>query len=193
MIRARYLSIALLALPMIARAQFDPARYGQQMPWAWLVVSDGVGPNGGGVAGTTGLSQMMRAAAVVPVYHSLGFETGVLRLQEIIPAVKVANDRVQNDPRADGAYLSLAQFSREGSGRGIPGMVSFGGGVMRRPTNTPGDTRLTSGIVMGVESQLADPLPGRMDMSAGLKAVLMPGGNHRQIYVLALFGGLRLH
>jgi hypothetical protein len=185
--------LGALVLSSAAHAQFDaPPQFGFSTPRIWFVVSDGVGPSGGGLAGTTGLSQLMRGAAVVNVARGLGAEAGVLRIQEIVPAVKVANDKVQNDPRADGVYLGITQFSREGSRQRIPAFATIGGAVMRRPTNTPGETRLTSGIIGGFESQLADPFPGPFDMTAGLRAVLMPGGNHRQLYVLALNMGLRL-
>jgi hypothetical protein len=194
MIQVRPLIVlAAIGFPLAVHAQFDQPIYAStSTPRAWIVVSDGVGPSGGSVAGTTGFSQFMRASAALVIHRNLGAEAGVLRIQEVVPAAKVVNDRVQNDPRADGVFVSLAQFSREGSGR-LPALGSIGGAVLRRPTNTAGVTRLTSGITGGIESQLADPFRSRLDMTAGVRAILMPGGNHRQLYVLALQMGLRLH
>jgi len=193
--RSFLMCVGALLVPEVVHAQFDEPpvyRTGNAIPRVWFVVSDGLGPSGGGVAGTTGLSQLMRGAAIFNVARGYGAEAGVLRIQEVVPAVKIANDRVQNDPRADGAYLAIAQFSGEGRNRRIPAFASLGGAVMRRPTNTPGETRLTSGVVLGIESQLADPIPGPVDMAAGVRAVVMPGGSHRRLYVLALTMGLRL-
>src|SRR3954471_3246194 len=89
----RFFGWVLLALscvlPAAAGAQFDaPAQYGLRPPRLWFVVSDGVGPSGGGVAGTTGLSQVLRGAAYLNVARGLGAEGGVLRIQEIVPSVK---------------------------------------------------------------------------------------------------------
>ena len=184
------------ALPSAASAQFDEAPvFRPRIPRAWVVATAGIGPSGGGVAGTTGLSQIFRAATVLSFTQQYGIEAGVLRIQEVVPAVKVAGDRVQNDPRADGVYADFVSFSRQ-TRVAVPSLAGFGFAVMNRPTNDTASSKLsrkTGAVVGGVESQLAGTPLRFADVSGGARFVLMPGGHHRQLYVIAVTLGLRLH
>ncbi|HEY6219008.1 MAG TPA: hypothetical protein VIV65_03055 [Gemmatimonadaceae bacterium] len=198
MIRIRslvFLSVAA-ALPVAASAQFDEAPvFRPRVPRAWVVATAGIGPSGGGVAGTNGLSQLFRAATIISITQRYGIEAGVLRIQEVIPAVKVAGDRVQNDPRADGVYADFVSFNRE-PGVGVPALGGFGFAVMHRPNNDPSSTKLTrttGALVGGVESQMLRTPFRFADISGGARVVLMPGGNHRELYLLAVTLGLRFH
>ena len=191
--RKRFLSVSLLCatlvIPARSSAQFErPVRSRR----AWLVVSDGVGPNGGGLQGTTGLVQLFRASGIVAVTPTLGVEVTGLRIQELFPGLKVLNDPALNSPRADGVFAALAQFNRDGPGRGFPALASLGGGVVRRPTNDSTKKRLTGAIQVGIESSLWRPSVDWVDATGGLRLILMPAGNRHQIYILALTLGLRV-
>lgn len=188
--RLRYLFPLLLcpvlAMPKPCAAQFDRV---VTAPMAWLVVSDGIGPSGGGLAGATGLVQLFRASGVVRVTGSFGLEATAARIQELFPATKLLSDPTRNSPRADGLFASIASFTNEGAG--IPSLASIGGGVVRRPTNDPTKTRLTGAFIAGVESNAANLGPRWLDVTGGVRLLLMPAGDHHQIYVLALTFGVR--
>ena len=189
--------VGTLAFVSLVMALMAPRRSGAQYvppvrsARAWLVVADGLGPSGGGLAGTTSLVQMFRASGVVAITQSLGFEATALRIQEVFPAAKLVSDPTRNSPRADGLFASIANFSNDGPAGGIPSLAVLGGGVVRRPTNDPAKTRLTGAIQAGVESGLLSTPVNWLDATAGVRLILMPAGDHHQVYILALTFGLR--
>ena len=183
-----FLVCATLAIPARSSAQYErPTRTRR----AWLVLSDGVGLNGGGLSGTNGLVQLFRGSGVVAITQSLGIEATAIRIQEVFPATKLVNDPTRNSPRADGLFASLAQFTSDGPRRGFPSLASIGGGVVRRPTNDPTRTRLTGAVQAGVESSIWTPANDWADVTGGLRLILMPAGDRHQIYVLGLTFGIR--
>jgi hypothetical protein len=188
--RASLLFVALLLAPAaVARAQrfiLEP-----DVPRAWLVLSDGVGPNGGGLSNSSGLVQLFRASGTVAVTPTVGVEVSALRVQEIYPANKLFNDPALNSPIADGLTLAVASLTAEGDRTGFPASFVLGGGVMRRPTNDPTKKKLTGGFMAGIEAGLWRPTVDWVDAAAGARLILMPSANHHQIYMLALTLGLR--
>ena len=172
-----------------AVAQFQPPP--QQPPRIWFGFSDGFGPSGGGISGSTGLSQLFRATGTVAITQNVGVELTALRIQESFPATKLLSDPTLNSPRADGILASFAQLSAEGRGRRYPSVASIGGGVARRPTNDPTKTRLTGAFQLGVESSVWRPPVSWFDTSMGLRVVLMPSTSHRMLYMLGLTLGIR--
>lgn len=161
-------------------------------PRAWLVLSDGAGPSGGGLSSQTGLIQLFRVSGTVVVTPTLGIEVSGLRIQEILPAKKLFNDPALNNPKADGVVVALASLTREGRNR-FPATLSLGGGVMRRPTNDPTKTRLTGGFQAGIETSIWRPRQtDRVDGTAGARLILLPAGSGHKLYMLALTFGLRL-
>jgi hypothetical protein len=189
--RHTLLAAALLSTTFAAAAaaQYQPPPPRRHL--AWITLTDGVGPSGGGLSGSTGLSQLFRAAATVNIVSDYGLEIDAMRIQEIMPTTKLLTDPTLNSPRADGIFASFAQFAAEGRGRGFPAIASIGGGVVRRPTNDPDKTRLTGAFQLGVEGSLWRPPVNWFDATAGLRLVLMPTGNGRRIYLVALTMGLR--
>jgi hypothetical protein len=180
----------LTAVAAPATAQFS--RPAQRPHRAWITLSDGLGPTGGGLSGSTGMSQLFRAAATVNVANDYGVELTGVRVQEVFPATKLVSNPVLNSPRADGVFASLAQLVPEGRGRGFPSVASLGGGVVQRPTNDPSKKRLTGAFQLGFEGNLWHPPVNWADGAMGLRLILMPAGNHRELYLIALTMGLRL-
>src|SRR6266850_4296565 len=160
--RAGILLAALCASPAVARAQRFPRQ--SDMPRAWVVISDGVGPSGGGLSGQTGLSQLYRASLTAAITSSAGIEVSALRIQEIYPANKQFNDPALNSPKADGLTLAFASLSRDGPRERFPASAVIGGGVLRRPTNDSTKTKVTGGLMAGLEAHLWGPYAtDRMD------------------------------
>jgi hypothetical protein len=182
--------LLMLAAAMTASGQFQ--RPTPRAHRAWLTLSDGIGPSGGGITGSSGLSQLLRAAATVNVASDYGFELMALRIQETFPARKLLSDPTLNSPRADGVMLSFAQLNPDGRGRGFPASAVLGGGVVQRPTNDPDKKHLTGAFQLGVEGNVWRPPVSWADASMGLRAILMPSGNRRQIYLIALTMGIRV-
>jgi hypothetical protein len=188
--RDRVILIAVLcALPATAWAQIFPRD--PDVPRAWLVLSDGVGRNAGGISNSSGLVQLFRASGTVAVTPSIGLELSALRTQVIYPANRLLNDPALNSPKLDALTLAFASLTREDDHTSFPGSAVIGGGVMRRPTNDPSKNKLTGGIMGGIESGLWKPASDWVDATAGLRLILMPSTNHRQIYILALTLGAR--
>jgi hypothetical protein len=186
------LAALLLAEPMVARAQLFPSEPREpRVPRAWLVLSDGVGRNAGGISNSSGLVQLFRASGTVAVTPSIGFELSALRTQVIFPANRLLNDPSLNSPKLDGLTLGVASLTGEGDGTRFPGSAVLGGALLRRPTNDPTMTKVTGGLMAGVESGLWRPGSDWVDTTAGLRLILMPSSNHRQIYILALTLGAR--
>jgi hypothetical protein len=188
--RIRILFWAVLcAIPGLTHAQFLPRE--PRLPRAWLVLSDGVGRNAGGISNSSGLVQLFRASGTVAVTPTVGVELSALRTQVIYPANRLLNDPALNSPKLDALTLAFASLTREDDHTRFPGSAVLGGGVMRRPTNDPTTSRLTGGVMAGIESGLWKPDADWVDATAGLRLILMPSTNHRQIYILALTLGIR--
>src|SRR5258708_13009175 len=82
--RDRFILIAVFcATPAIARAQIFPRE--PDFPRAWLVLSDGVGRNAGGISNSSGLVQLFLASGTVAVARTEGFEPSALLTQVISP------------------------------------------------------------------------------------------------------------
>src|SRR5258708_2826578 len=164
--RDRFILIAVFcATPAIARAQIFPRE--PDFPRAWLVLSDGVGRNAGGISNSSGLVQLFRASGTVAVTRTVGFELSALRTQVIYPANRLLNDPALNSPKLDALTLAFASLTREDEHTRFPGSAVLGGGVMRRPTNDPTTSRLTGGIMAGIESGLWRPDAEWFDATAG--------------------------
>jgi hypothetical protein len=188
--RDRLILLAILfAVPAIARAQLFPPE--PSIARAWLVLSDGAGPNGGGIANSSGLVQLFRASATVAVTPTIGIEASALRVQEIYPANRLFNDPALNSPKADGLTLALASLVSDGGRTRFPASTVLGAALLRRPTNDPTKTRLTGGVTAGLEAGLWRPSYDWVDVSAGGRLIVMPSSNHRQLYMLAISLGLR--
>jgi len=188
--RDRFLLVAVLcAIPTIARGQrFIPE---PETARAWLVLSDGAGPNGGGLSNSSGLVQLFRASGTVAVTPTLGVEVSALRIQEIYPANKLFNNLALNSPEADGLVVALASLTRDGPRAKFPASAVLGGGVMRRPTNDSTRKHLTGGVMAGLEAGLWTPSIDWVDVTAGGRLFLMPSANHHQLYVFVLTLGFR--
>src|SRR5438132_5055917 len=76
-----FLLTILLSAPAVAHAQLFPRE--SETARVWFVISDGMGPSGGGLSGATGLSQLYRASGTVAVSQNYGVEVSGLRIQEI--------------------------------------------------------------------------------------------------------------
>lgn len=189
--RDRFILIAVCcASPAIAWAQIFPRE--PDAPRAWLVLSDGVGRNAGGISNSSGLVQLFRASGTVAVTPKVGVELSALRTQVIFPANRLFNDPSLNSPKLDALTLAFASLTSENDHTTFPGSAVIGGGVFRRPTNDPTSNRLTGGVMAGIESGLWRPAADWVDATAGLRLILMPSSNHRQIYILALTFGIRV-
>jgi len=182
--------LATLVIPAVARGQGFFIRQART-PRAWLVVSDGVGLNGGGLANTSGFVQLFRASGTLAITATRGVEVTALRIQELLPSKKLLNDPSLNNPSADGLLIALASLKRDGANGGFSASTVIGGGVMRRPTNDPFKKRLTYGIEAGIESSLWKPPLDWVDATGGARLILMPAAGHGQLYIIALTFGLR--
>jgi hypothetical protein len=162
-------------------------------PRVYLVLSDGIALSGGGqtIGNSNGLSQYMRISGVLGMTDSHGLEVSAIRLQEIIPVNKSVDDPAATDPHADGLILSYASITRQRGG-GFPAVLSFGGGVLRRPTNDPEVDRETWGLQVGIESDMYRPRVDWADLSAGLRLLMMPGNERRYLYNIAITVGIRI-
>jgi hypothetical protein len=190
--RHTFFATLVLSTAVAAPAMAQFPRPAQRSHRAWITLSDGFGPTGGGLSGSTGMSQLLRAGATVNIANDYGIEVTGLRVQEVFPATKLVSNPVLNSPRADGVFASLAQLVPEGRGRGFPSVASLGGGVVQRPTNDPSKKRLTGAFQLGFEGNLWHPPVDWADGAMGLRLILMPAGNHRELYFIALTMGLRL-
>lgn len=162
------------------------------MPRGWIVLSDGAGPSGGGLSGATGLSQLYRASLTGVLTPTAGIEVSALRIQEIYPANKRFNDPALNSPKSDAVTLAYAALSRDGPNERFPASAVIGGGLFRRPTNDPAKTRLTGGLMAGLEGQLWRPgATDHLDFTGGGRVVVLPSASHHQLYIIALTLGLR--
>jgi hypothetical protein len=188
--RHRLILLAVLfAVPVIARAQlFLPE---PSMARAWLVLSDGAGPNGGGISNSSGLIQLFRASGTVAVTPTIGIEASALRVQVIYPANRLFNDPALTSPKADGLTLAFASLVGDGGRTRFPASTVLGAALMRRPTNDPTKTRLTGGVTAGLEAGVWRPSYDWVDVTAGGRVIVMPSSNHRQLYMLAITLGLR--
>jgi hypothetical protein len=188
--RDKILLLAILFTPpAIAKAQDFPNE--RQTARAFLVVSDGAGPSGGGLSGATGLSQIYRASGTLAVTRTIGIEVSALRIQEIYPANRQFNDPSLNSPKADGLLVAIASLSHDGR-EWFPASAVIGGGVMKRPTNDPTKRRLTGGFMAGIEGHLWSPPVDWADFTAGARVILVPTTNRRQLYIIGLTLGLRV-
>lgn len=189
--RARFTFLAILfalaAAPTMARAQFIPQ---PRRPRIWLVLSDGAGPTGGGVANQNDLIQLLRASATVAVTQSVGVEISALRVQQIFIGSKQFNDPSLTSAEADGLAVSFASLGRDPRDT-YPSSVVFGGTLLRRPTIDPNKTRLTGGIMAGIEAGMWTPSVNWFDATAGGRLILMPAAYHHPVYLFALTFGLR--
>jgi hypothetical protein len=182
---------AMVATTATAKAQ-DFSYHATETPRAWLVLADGIGVNGGGLTNATGVIQLFRASATVRFNDFRGVELSAIRLQPISPSIELKNDPEVNDPRADGLVLSYAALNRDGPNGGYPSAALIGFGVMRRPTNVVGQTRLTGGLMAGIESNLTDLPTDHADLTGGLRITLLPAGNHHFLYTVGITGGIRI-
>lgn len=183
------LVVLLCAIPAIARSQMFPRE--PSVPRAWLVLSDGVGPNGGGISNSNGLVQLFRASGTLRVTPAIGVEVSAFRAQPIYTASRLFNDPTLNSPKADGLTLAFASLSRDGNRTRFPASTVIGGALLRRPTNDPTRTRLTGGVMAGLEAGLWRPSVDWVDATAGGRLIVMPSSNHRQLYMVVLTLGLR--
>lgn len=190
--RPKALALSLLLVAVGAASADAQAPRFVRSPRLYLTLSDAIGVTGGGnVKSVTGLSQMMRVSGVFGFNLSHGVELSAIRVQELSPVPKRTSDPLGNDPRADGLLLSYASLAQVRGG-GFPTLMSFGGGVLRRPTLTPGEHRETWGAQVGFETILS-PLPVNWsDLSAGGRLLLMPGSDKTVIYMLAIGLGIRI-
>jgi hypothetical protein len=189
--RGSFLFVGLLfAIPAVAQSQLFPRE--PRAPRAWLVLSDGAGPNGGGISNSNGLVQLFRASGTVRLTPSIGVELSALRAQPIYTASRLFNDPTLNSPKADGLTLAIASLSRDGNRTRFPASTVIGGALLRRPTNDPARTRLTGGGMAGLEAGLWRPSSvDWVDATAGGRLIVMPSSNHRQLYMVVLTLGLR--
>lgn len=191
--RNRFLLLAMLcAMVVITTTASAQDWRAQRTPRAYLVFSEGLGISGGGaLTGQSGLSQFLRVSGVVGIRNTHGIELSAIHVREVLPVAKLFDDPILNNPRADGLILSYASLSPQREG-GFPSILSIGGGVLRRPTNDPAKDRETWALHVGLESDLFKPPVDWADLSAGMRLLVMPGTNKRQLYVLAVTFGVRL-
>jgi hypothetical protein len=193
--RDRFAVLGMLCAMVVTAATAsgqDFSYHAPEVPRAWLVLSDGIGVNGGGLSNANGVIQLLRASATVRFNDFRGVELSALRIQPVTSSIRLANDPEVNDPRADGLVLSFASLNRDGPGGGFPASAIVGAGVMRRPTNDPTKTRLTSGYMAGVESNLRDLPTDHADLTGGLRLTLLPAGNRHFLYTVEVTAGIRI-
>src|SRR4051812_32603118 len=180
--------LSAIVVAPVASAQFIPQ---PRQPRIWLVLSDGLGPTGGGVASSNDLIQLFRASATVSITPAIGIETSAIRIQQVFIGSRQFSDPSLTSAEADGLSVAVASLARDGPRNTFPSSLVLGGTLLNRPTNDPNKKRLTGGIMAGIEGNLWSPSAGWFDTVAGGRLILMPATYHHPLYLFALSLGVR--